>query len=82
MLDKFDELEFVNQLFLPRSKKVPSGLNFECPFCKEGKSQGRKRRGYLLLTDPQKGNRFYCHNCHIDLSFKNFLKSQLLNLQP
>lgn len=74
MLDKFDEIEFANQLFLPRSKRVPSGLNFECPFCKEGKSQGRKRRGYLLLNHPQKGNRFYCHNCHIDLSFRNFLR--------
>lgn len=74
MLDKYDELEFVNQLSLPRSKRVPSGLNFECPFCLEGKSKGRKRRGFLLLTSPTEGNTFYCHNCHKSLSFKNFLK--------
>lgn len=80
MLDKFDELEFVNQLSLPRSKRVPSGLNFECPFCLEGKSKGRKRRGFLLLTNPAEGNVFYCHNCHKSLSFKNFLKEYNLSI--
>lgn len=39
-----------------KSNKV---YNFECPICKEGKSRGKKKRGYYI---PET-NRIYCHNC-------------------
>lgn len=34
--------------------------NFECPICNEGKSRGKKRRGYYI---PEQ-NTICCHNCH------------------
>jgi len=74
MLDKIDEIELIHQIVVTRKKRVQSGYNFECPFCNEGDSRGRKRRGYFLYTNPRENNRFYCHNCHISLNIKNFLK--------
>lgn len=37
-----------------------NAYNFECPICNEGKSSGKKRRGYY---DIDKGY-VYCHNCN------------------
>lgn len=37
-----------------------NAYNFECPICNEGKSAGKKRRGYFM---PEEGY-FYCHNCN------------------
>lgn len=33
--------------------------NFECPVCREGRSSGKKRRGYYFTTK----NYFHCQNC-------------------
>jgi len=46
-------------------------LNFTCPYCNEGKSQGKKRRGYILKKENY---RFWCHNCNVGKDFKWFLK--------
>jgi len=34
--------------------------NFECPICNEGKSAGKKKRGYFMADEGY----FYCHNCN------------------
>jgi hypothetical protein len=39
-----------------RSARV---YNFECPICNEGKSRGRKRRGFYIPAQ----NTICCHNC-------------------
>ena len=33
--------------------------NFECPVCREGKSSGRKKRGFFFVNE----NYFHCQNC-------------------
>ena len=54
----------VNQIYVyckrPYYNQFSKVYNFECPICHEGKSAGRKRRGYYLLEE----NRFFCHNCN------------------
>lgn len=81
MLEKYEEIAFANLLSLERFKRVPIGYNFECPFCREGKSHGRKRRGFLLINSPRHNHvRFFCHNCHRDLSLKAFLKEHNIGL--
>lgn len=72
-MEKYDEFEFISRIYLPNIKRHPAGLNMECPFCNEGKSKGRKRRAFILTNKPDQ-NRFYCHNCGLDLSIRNFLQ--------
>ena len=55
--------------------KHNNSYNFECPICNEGKSAGKKRRGYYV---PEPGY-FYCHNCNQGWSPVNWLK-QVCNL--
>jgi hypothetical protein len=43
--------------------------NFECPICNEGKSKGKKRRGYYFLNN----NYFYCQNCQKSWSPVNWI---------
>lgn len=44
----------------PIKLKYKNGYNFECPICNEGKSAGKRRRGYYM---PDNGF-IYCHNCN------------------
>ena len=44
----------------PIKLKYRNGYNFECPVCHEGKSAGKKRRGFYT---PDQGY-IYCHNCN------------------
>lgn len=44
----------------PLKLRHKNGYNFECPICNEGKSAGKKRRGFYNADD----NYFYCHNCN------------------
>jgi len=74
MLDKYEELDFISSLNLPKMKQIPSGYNFQCVFCNEGHSKGRKKRAYLLINNRDKGNRYFCHNCGKSVSFKTFLE--------
>lgn len=43
----------------PIRLKHRNAYNFECPICNEGKSAGKKRRGFYM---PEEGY-IYCHNC-------------------
>jgi len=44
----------------PIKLRYRNSYNFECPICNEGKSAGKRRRGYFM---PEEGY-FYCHNCN------------------
>jgi hypothetical protein len=55
----------------PIINRYNGNYNFECPICNEGKSAGKKRRGYYV-PDP---GYFYCHNCNQGWSPINWLKN-------
>lgn len=77
-LERYQELEFVGRLNLPRMKRVGGGnLNFACVFCES--PQGRKRRGYILINRSD-NIIFYCHNCNRSMNLKSFLKETNLYL--
>lgn len=78
MLERYQELEFVNRLSLKRMKQCQAGIVFSCCFCGEGNSQGRKRRAYILINKDNV--MFYCHNCNRALNLKSFLKETNLML--
>ena len=81
MLNKVDEYEFISRLNLPRMSRTPAGLNFECIFCNEGKSKGRKKRGFILTNSSiHDFNTYSCRNCGVTKSFKAFLKDYSITL--
>lgn len=43
----------------PLYRKAHNIYNFECPICNEGKSSGKKRRGFYIVDK----NHITCHNC-------------------
>lgn len=51
-------------------KKYRKVYNFECPVCHEGKSKGKKRRGYYLIEN----HCFHCFNCNETWSEIDWLK--------
>lgn len=56
--------EYVIQKFyqyagFPKHKKLANVYEASCPICREGKSWGKKRRLYYLVSD----NGICCHNC-------------------
>lgn len=55
---------------LTRLVETSEYYNFECPFCEEGDSAGKKRRGYILKRNDFS---FYCHNCFESMKFPSFL---------
>jgi hypothetical protein len=60
----------------PKSVNTPE-LNFSCPYCKEGKSLGRKRRAFIY---KETGYNFLCYNCGVANNFEWFLRDQDNNL--
>lgn len=50
----------------PKSHTV---FNFECPVCGEGKSSGKKRRGYFFVKE----NYFHCQNCQRSWSVADWI---------
>ncbi len=56
----------------PTLKKSSSVYNAECPYCKEGKSAGRKRRFFYI---PEKEYMF-CHNCGVTKKPLQFIMDQ------
>lgn len=56
-------------LYGKRVKKQGKKYNCECPFCREGKSAGKKRRFYYL---PDR-DLVYCHNCNYSSNGFRFL---------
>lgn len=53
-------------------------LNFRCPLCGDSEKSENKRRGYIYQKDG--GVWFCCHNCGVNLSFRNFLKETFPDL--
>ena len=45
--------------------------NFECPICNEGKSSGKKRRGYYFVKEGY----FHCQNCQRSWSPSDWIMS-------
>jgi transcription elongation factor Elf1 len=52
----------------------PYKINFRCPICGDSQVSKTKARGWLLEDPRSQSLRYYCHNCHIGKTFKNFLK--------
>lgn len=50
----------------PKSQSV---FNFECPVCHEGKSSGKKRRGFFFIKE----NYFHCQNCQRSWSVADWI---------
>lgn len=45
--------------------------NFECPICREGKSSGKKRRGFYFISESY----FHCQNCQRSWSVADWIMS-------
>lgn len=56
-------LDYIIDSIYKNCKRIKNKANgvymFECPICLEGKSRGKKRRGYFF----SKNDYFYCQNC-------------------
>ena len=69
------EKKYINYLAssLNRFTSKPNNTyNFRCPFCNDSKKSKSIARGYLLNRSGKYN--YYCHNCHISLSFRQFLE--------
>ena len=80
-MEKYNELQFLYQVSIPGIEKDKSGYRMPCPYCKEGSSFGRKKRGHLL----SEGNKypciwFFCQNCSVSLSFRQFIRDHQYSL--
>lgn len=53
----------------PSYNRLTKAYNGSCPFCKEGKSFGKKRRFFYI----PKVERCYCHNCGYSKKVVNFI---------
>jgi hypothetical protein len=59
---------------LGKFKKIKSDLyNFRCPICGDSKKNKNKTRGYLYGI--KNNTNYKCHNCGVNISFNNFLKT-------
>jgi len=71
-MDKYDQIKYANRV--PNTTPISGGLNLSCPYCKEGSSEGRKKRGFILWGDQSKNYvTYYCHNCPRSTSLENLL---------
>ena len=53
-------------------KKKGNVYNFRCPYCGDSKKDKFKARGYFLTKKGKPS--YYCHNCGISKTFKQFLQ--------
>ena len=53
-------------------KKKGNVYNFRCPYCGDSKKDKFKARGYFLAKKGR--HSYYCHNCGISKTFKQFLQ--------
>ena len=72
ILDPQQELEFIPQLHLDRVSVHKHGWNFRCPICGDSKKSKYKKRGWILPSVDKVV--YYCHNCFVSITFRNFLK--------
>ncbi len=72
----FIDVKYINLISsrLTKFKKVKNNLyNFRCPICGDSQKNKNKARGYLYQV--KNNTNFKCHNCGLNISFNNFLKS-------
>ena len=72
----FIDVKYINLISsrLSKFKKVKNNLyNFRCPICGDSQKNKNKARGYLYQI--KNNTNFKCHNCGLNTSFNNFLKS-------
>ena len=70
------DVKYINLISprLQKFKKVKINLyNFRCPICGDSKKNKNKTRGYLYQV--KNNTNYKCHNCGVNISFNNFLKS-------
>ncbi len=59
---------------LTKFKKVKNNLyNFRCPICGDSQKNKNRARGYLYQI--KNNSNYKCHNCGVNISFNNFLKT-------
>ena len=72
----FIDVKYINLISsrLSKFKKVKASLyNFRCPLCGDSQKQKNKARGYLYQV--KNNTNYKCHNCGINVSLNNFLKT-------
>ena len=72
----FIDVKYINLISsrLSKFKKVKNNLyNFRCPICGDSQKNKNKARGYFYQV--KNNTNFKCHNCGLNTSFNNFLKS-------
>lgn len=72
----FVDTKFISILSprLQKFKKVKNNLyNFRCPICGDSQKNKNRARGYIYQV--KNNSNFKCHNCGVNVSFNNFLKS-------
>ena len=72
----FVDVKYINLIShrLQKFKRIKTSLyNFRCPICGDSQRNKNKARGYLYQV--KSNTNFKCHNCGINVSFNNFLKS-------
>ena len=72
----FIDVKYINLISpnLKKFKKVKINLfNFRCPICGDSKKNKNKCRGYFYQI--KNNTNYKCHNCGVNISFNNFLKS-------
>ena len=63
---------YIRQLGLPLLQKKGNNFNFRCVICGDSKKSKTKKRGWILIKNDKAT--YYCHNCHVDMSFWKFLE--------
>jgi len=73
-MNRFEELEFA--LRIPDTTKVAGGnYQLSCPYCREGSSFGRKKRGYILMGNSKVDRIVYmCHRCGVRVGLNKLLE--------
>ena len=72
----FVDVKYINILSsrLLKFKKVKNDLyNFRCPICGDSQKNKNRARGYFYTV--KNNTNYKCHNCGINVSFNNFLKT-------
>jgi transcription elongation factor Elf1 len=72
----FVDVKYINILSsrLLKFKKVKNDLyNFRCPICGDSQKNKNRTRGYFYSV--KNNTNYKCHNCGVNVSFANFIKT-------
>ena len=78
----FIDVKYINLIAvrLEKFKKVKHNLfNCRCPICGDSKKNKSKARGYFYQV--KNNTNYKCHNCGVNVSLSNFLKSVRIDFQ-